>query len=71
MVCRELIIIKIGGWLTVLTVVKNPLSPVEHHGGVGVNNELFEESLEQFVVCYWCHIGFVLFLTVQQTRVLT
>ena len=32
-------------------VVKNPLSPVEHPGGVGVNNELFEESLEQFVVC--------------------
>lgn len=32
-------------------VVKNPLSPVEHPGGVGVNNELFEESLELFVVC--------------------
>ena len=31
-------------------VVKNPLSPVEHPGGVGVNNELFAESLEQFVV---------------------
>jgi hypothetical protein len=31
-------------------VVKNPLSPVEHPGGVGVNNELFEESLELFVV---------------------
>ncbi|KAJ5584044.1 uncharacterized protein N7459_003844 [Penicillium hispanicum] len=31
-------------------VVKNPLSPVEHPGGVGVNNELFEESLEQFVM---------------------
>uniref|UniRef100_A0A093UWY2 Trafficking protein particle complex subunit n=1 Tax=Talaromyces marneffei PM1 TaxID=1077442 RepID=A0A093UWY2_TALMA len=30
-------------------VVKNPLSPVEHPGGLGVNNELFEESLEQFV----------------------
>ncbi|KAI5308979.1 TRAPP subunit bet5 [Ascosphaera atra] len=30
-------------------VVKNPLAPVEHGGGVGVNNELFEESLEQFV----------------------
>ncbi|KAJ5080972.1 hypothetical protein N7456_013682 [Penicillium angulare] len=30
-------------------VVKNPLSPVEHPGGVGVNNELFEGSLEQFV----------------------
>jgi hypothetical protein len=31
-------------------VVKNPLSPAEHPGGVGVNNELFEASLEQFVV---------------------
>lgn len=35
-----------------ILVVKNPLSPVEHPGGVGVNNELFEESLEQFVVCF-------------------
>ncbi|KAM5444773.1 Trafficking protein particle complex subunit BET5 [Microsporum ferrugineum] len=33
-------------------VVKNPLSPIEHPGGVGVYNELFEESLEQFVVLY-------------------
>ena len=31
-------------------VVKNPLSPVEHPGGLGVDNELFEASLEQFVV---------------------
>ncbi|KAL2384113.1 hypothetical protein RJZ90_002210 [Blastomyces dermatitidis] len=31
-------------------VVKNPLSPVEHPGGLGVNNELFEESLQQFVL---------------------
>lgn len=31
-------------------VVKNPLSPVEHSGGIGVNNKLFEESLEQFVI---------------------
>lgn len=31
-------------------VVKNPLSPVEHPGGIGVNNELFEASLSQFVV---------------------
>ncbi|QSS65944.1 transporter particle subunit bet5 [Histoplasma capsulatum] len=30
-------------------VVKNPLSPIEHPGGIGVNNELFEESLQQFV----------------------
>lgn len=32
-----------------LPVVKNPLSPVEHPGGVGVANELFEMALEQFV----------------------
>ena len=32
------------------TVVKNPLSPVEHSGGVGVNCELFELGVEQFVV---------------------
>ena len=31
-------------------VVKNPLSPVEHPGGLGVNNELFEITLKQFVV---------------------
>lgn len=31
-------------------VVKNPLSPAEHPGGLGVDNELFEQSLEQFVV---------------------
>ena len=35
-------------------VVKNPLSPVEHPGGLGVNNELFEASLEGFVVCSIC-----------------
>jgi hypothetical protein len=32
-------------------VVKNPLSPSEHQGGVGVANELFEQGLERFVVC--------------------
>lgn len=32
-------------------VVKNPLSPIEHSGGVGVANELFEQGLERFVVC--------------------
>jgi hypothetical protein len=31
-------------------VVKNPLSPVEHPGGLGVVNELFEASLDRFVV---------------------
>ena len=35
-------------------VVKNPLSPIEHPGGIGVNNELFELSLEQFVVRWTC-----------------
>ncbi|MCJ1354335.1 MAG: TRAPP subunit bet5 [Icmadophila ericetorum] len=30
-------------------VVKNPLSPVEHPRGVGVNCELFELGLEQFI----------------------
>lgn len=33
-------------------VVKNPLSPVEHPGGVGVNCELFELGVEQFVVSH-------------------
>jgi trafficking protein particle complex subunit 1 len=31
-------------------VVKNAFSPVEHPGGLGVNNELFEITLNQFVV---------------------
>ena len=31
-------------------VVKNPLSPVEHPGGVGVDCETFEVGLDQFVV---------------------
>jgi len=43
-------LVAFGRLLTESLVVKNPLSPVEHPGGVGVNNELFEESLEQFVV---------------------
>ncbi|KAL2358062.1 Longin-like domain-containing protein [Cryomyces antarcticus] len=30
-------------------VVKNPLSPAEHPGGVGVSNELFELGLESFI----------------------
>ncbi|KAM5440244.1 Trafficking protein particle complex subunit BET5 [Microsporum canis] len=41
---------RISDWTK--SVVKNPLSPIEHPGGVGVYNELFEESLEQFVVLY-------------------
>lgn len=31
-------------------VVKNPISPVEHPGGIGVANELFEGGLEGFMV---------------------
>ncbi|KAI4190491.1 MAG: hypothetical protein L6R41_000726 [Letrouitia leprolyta] len=31
-------------------VVKNPLSPIEHSGGTGVNCEMFELGVEQFVV---------------------
>lgn len=31
-------------------VVKNPLSPVEHPGGAGVANELFELGLDSFIV---------------------
>lgn len=30
-------------------VVKNPLAPVEHPGGIGVANELFERGLDAFV----------------------
>ncbi|KAL2753333.1 hypothetical protein ACRALDRAFT_1072152 [Sodiomyces alcalophilus JCM 7366] len=30
-------------------VVKNPLAPVEHKGGAGVRNELFELGLDQFI----------------------
>ncbi|KAI9851602.1 MAG: TRAPP subunit bet5 [Vezdaea acicularis] len=30
-------------------VVKNPLSPIEHKGGEGVANELFELGLESFI----------------------
>ncbi|KAG6364088.1 hypothetical protein INS49_005686 [Diaporthe citri] len=30
-------------------VVKNPLAPVEHKGGAGITNELFEIGLDQFI----------------------
>ncbi|KAL1852816.1 Trafficking protein particle complex subunit BET5 [Diaporthe australafricana] len=30
-------------------VVKNPLAPVEHKGGAGITNELFEMGLDQFI----------------------
>ncbi|KAL8909594.1 MAG: hypothetical protein Q9207_000092 [Kuettlingeria erythrocarpa] len=36
-------------------VVKNPLSPIEHPGGVGVDCEMFELGVEQFVVRYPSH----------------
>ena len=31
-------------------VVKNPLSPAEHTGGIGVANVLFESGLDSFIV---------------------
>jgi hypothetical protein len=34
-------------------VVKSPISPVEHTGGVGVANELFEGALEAFIVSFF------------------
>lgn len=39
-------------WATLYVefVVKSPLAPVEHTGGVGVANELFEGGLESFIV---------------------
>ncbi|KAF2273189.1 snare-like protein [Westerdykella ornata] len=30
-------------------VVKNPLAPVEHPGGIGVANDMFEKGLEAFI----------------------
>jgi hypothetical protein len=41
---------QIWSMLYVEYVVKNPLSPIEHPGGLGVKNELFEASLDRFVV---------------------
>lgn len=41
---------QIWALLYVEYVVKNPLAPTEHPGGVGVANELFEGGLETFVV---------------------
>lgn len=40
-------------WATLYVdfVAKNPLSPIEHTGGVGVASELFEGGLEAFMVC--------------------
>ena len=41
---------KIGYYAETFSVVKNPLSPADHPGGLGVNCELFELGVEQFVV---------------------
>jgi hypothetical protein len=43
-----------SSWRLILTfspflVVKNPLSPVEHKGGDGVRNEMFELGLDKFI----------------------
>jgi len=40
---------QIWAQLWVEYVVKNPLAPVEHPGGIGVANEMFEAGLETFV----------------------
>jgi hypothetical protein len=45
----QLVLHQIWATLYVEYVVKNPLSPVEHTGGVGVANELFEQALERFM----------------------
>ena len=51
-------------------VVKSPISPVEHAGGVGVANELFEGALESFIVSFdiqvWCLYA-LLMVNVQNT----
>lgn len=44
------VLFQIWANLYVEYVVKSPLSPVEHPGGVGVANELFEGGLEGFMV---------------------
>ncbi|KAF2490522.1 trafficking protein particle complex 1 [Lophium mytilinum] len=40
---------QIWALLYVEYVVKNPLSPVEHPGGIGVANVMFEQGLDAFV----------------------
>lgn len=49
MVCFERITVMWKGANVGLAVVKNPLAPVEHKGGDGVKNELFELGLDQFI----------------------
>lgn len=40
---------QIWAQLYVEYVVKNPLAPTEHPGGIGVANEMFEAGLETFI----------------------
>ena len=49
---------------SLISVVKNPLSPVEHPGGLGVNCELFELGVEQFVVGFFEYPGIYQLLTI-------
>lgn len=44
------VLYQIWATLYVEYVVKSPLSPTEHPGGLGVANELFEGGLERFIV---------------------
>lgn len=44
------VLYQIWATLYVEYVVKSPLAPLEHPGGVGVANELFEGGLETFMV---------------------
>lgn len=39
-------------------VTRNPISPVEHPKGVGVNNELFEMGLDRFVVRFFSTLAY-------------
>lgn len=43
-------------WATLYVeyVIKNPLSPIEHTGGVGMSTELFEGGLDAFMVRMMC-----------------
>ena len=50
-------------------VVRNPLSPIEHPGGLGVNNELFEMGLDRFVVRHKHVYRFESELTILQSQV--
>lgn len=51
------VLYQIWATLYVEYVVKSPLSPIEHPGGVGVGNELFEGGLERFIVSFLTLLG--------------